>query len=48
MTTVWVRGAGEQAELGLDPPDAATLAAIDHVVDDLAPWLSDLTREEAP
>ena len=45
MTTVWVRGAGEeQPGLGLAPPDAATLAAIHHVVDDLALWLSDLTR----
>ena len=44
MTTVWVRGGEEQPELGLDAPDAATLAAIHHVVDDLALWLSDLTR----
>ncbi len=48
MTTVWVRGSGAPPELGLDPPDRATLAAIDYVVDDLALWLSDLTAEEPP
>ncbi|MSO84433.1 MAG: pyrimidine 5'-nucleotidase [Rhodospirillales bacterium] len=47
MTTVWVRESETQPESGLDPPDRAALAAIDHVVDDLALWLSDLTREEA-
>ena len=48
MTTVWVRGAEEISGLGLPAPDSETLAAIDHVVDDLALWLTDLTAEETP
>ncbi|MCC7017114.1 MAG: pyrimidine 5'-nucleotidase [Rhodospirillales bacterium] len=44
MTTVWVRGGAGAPDQGLAPPDAAILAAVDHVVDDLALWLSDLTR----
>ena len=48
MTTVWVRGAEEISGLGLPNPDSETLAAIDHVVDDLAHWLTELTAEETP
>ena len=48
MTTVWVRGAEEITGLGLPAPDSTTLAAIDHVVDDLALWLTEITTEETP
>jgi putative hydrolase of the HAD superfamily len=48
MTTVWVRGGAERPDDGLAPPDADVLAAIHHVVDDLALWLSELTRLDDP
>jgi putative hydrolase of the HAD superfamily len=51
MTTIWVRGGDSRPEDGLAAPDASVLAAVDHVVDDLASWLADLTRDsgrEAP
>ncbi len=51
MTTIWVRGGDGRPDDGLAAPDAGVLAAVDHVVDDLASWLTDLTRDpgrEAP
>jgi putative hydrolase of the HAD superfamily len=50
MTTIWVRGGDDRPDDGLGLPDAATLAAVDHVVDDLAAWLARLTGAagEAP
>lgn len=44
MTTIWVRGGADRPDDGLAAPDADVLAAVDHVVDDLASWLMDLTR----
>ena len=51
MTTIWLRGGEDRPDDGLDAPDAGVLAAVDHVVDDLAAWLADLTEkagQEAP
>ncbi|MBM3580515.1 MAG: pyrimidine 5'-nucleotidase [Alphaproteobacteria bacterium] len=47
MTTIWVRGGAGRPADGLDPPDADVLAAVDHVVDDLVPWLARLTGARA-
>ncbi len=48
MTTIWLRGGEARPDDGVAAPDAGVLAAVDYVVDDLAAWLADLHRNNAP